>query len=68
MALQHLDLIAVGRSMKNGAEKARLHHWFEWLDGLVGDNASLNNNDVNYGRARRLFEEIGSVLDVGNAA
>ncbi|ESZ17793.1 hypothetical protein X735_12560 [Mesorhizobium sp. L2C085B000] len=56
------------RSMKNGAEKPRLSYWFDWLDGLVGDHASLDNNDPNYGRARRLFEEIGSVLEVGNAA
>ncbi|WIW51134.1 helix-turn-helix domain-containing protein [Mesorhizobium mediterraneum] len=55
------------RSMKNGAEKARLNYWFDWLDGLVGNTASLTNDDANYGRARRLFEEIGSVLDVGGA-
>ncbi|MER8744193.1 hypothetical protein NKH54_14025 [Mesorhizobium sp. M1004] len=49
--------------MKNGADKSRLKYWFEWLDGLVGDQATLDNNDPNYGRARRLFEEIGGYLD-----
>ncbi|ESY72805.1 hypothetical protein X743_14970 [Mesorhizobium sp. LNHC252B00] len=51
------------RSMKNGADSSRLRYWLEWLDGLVGERATLNNNDPNFGRARRLLDEIGGQLD-----
>ncbi|UVC17090.1 hypothetical protein [Mesorhizobium onobrychidis] len=61
-------LAMVERSFKAGAQITNLRKWHEWLDGLVGAEATLDNNDSNYGRAQRLFEEIGSVLDVGGAS
>lgn len=60
-------LAMVERGFKAGG-KSNLRQWHEWLDGLVGENASLDNNDRNYGRAYRLYEEIGSALEVGDAA
>ncbi|MER9968134.1 helix-turn-helix domain-containing protein [Mesorhizobium sp. M0060] len=60
-------LAMVERGFKAGA-KTNLRQWHEWLAGLVGENASLDNNDTNYGRAYRLYEEIGGVLDVGGAS
>lgn len=56
-------LAMVERSFKAGAKSTNLRTWHEWLDGLVGTRATLDNNDLNYGRAQRLFEEIGSVLE-----
>ena len=60
-------LAMIERGFKAGGN-TNLRQWHDWLDGLVGEHASIDNNDPNYGRAYRLFEEIGSVLDVGDAA
>ncbi|WP_214471089.1 helix-turn-helix domain-containing protein [Mesorhizobium sp. dw_380] len=56
-------LAMVERSLKNGGDTSRLRYWLTWLDGLVGERATLDNKDQNYGRACRLFEEIGGTLD-----
>jgi hypothetical protein len=61
-------LAMVERSFKAGAKTTNLQQWHQWLDGLVGADASLTNDDANYGRAYRLYEEIGGVLDVGGAS
>ncbi|MER9529582.1 helix-turn-helix domain-containing protein [Mesorhizobium sp. M0309] len=51
-------LAMVERGMKSG-DSSRLRYWFNWLDGLVGEHATMDNDDKNYGRARRLYEELG---------
>ncbi|ESX24433.1 hypothetical protein X767_11975 [Mesorhizobium sp. LSJC264A00] len=55
-------LAMVERGMKSG-DSSRLRYWFNWLDGLVGEHATMDNDDKNYGRARRLYEELGGQLD-----
>ncbi|TGP50413.1 helix-turn-helix domain-containing protein [bacterium M00.F.Ca.ET.230.01.1.1] len=39
------------------------HQWIAWLNELVGEKASLDFDDPNYGRAYRLLEDVGSFIE-----
>jgi DNA-binding MarR family transcriptional regulator len=57
-------LAMIERSIKAGVDRKKAEGHYRYLDDIVGFNGSIAYDDPNYGRAFRLWEEIGSLLDV----
>lgn len=51
------------RGLKSGLAQERLRWWFDYLEQQVGDRGELEYGTAEYGRAFRLYEQIGEMLD-----
>ncbi|WP_181173044.1 helix-turn-helix domain-containing protein [Mesorhizobium sp. B2-7-3] len=54
-------LAMLERSMKVGFDRPTAQRWFDYLDGIVV--VQDDRDDPNFGRAQRLYEELGAQLE-----